>query len=86
MAEDLYATLGISKTASQDEIKAAFRRLAKQFHPDIYQGDKKVAEEKFKKIAEAYEILSDPATREQYDTYGYEGMKNRGGTTAASRT
>jgi molecular chaperone DnaJ len=79
MAEDLYVTLGISKTASQDEIKSAFRKLAKQFHPDIYQGDKKVAEEKFKKIAEAYEILSDPQTREQYDAYGYEGMKNRGG-------
>jgi molecular chaperone DnaJ len=79
MAEDLYATLGVSKTASQDEIKSAFRKLAKEFHPDIHQGDKKIGEEKFKKIAEAYKILGDPDTRQKYDTYGYEGLKGRGG-------
>lgn len=76
---DLYGTLGVSKTASQDEIKSAFRKLAKEFHPDIHQGDKKVAEEKFKKIAEAYKILSEPETRQKYDAYGYDGLKGRGG-------
>jgi molecular chaperone DnaJ len=76
---DLYKTLGVSKSASQDEIKSAFRKLAKEFHPDIHQGDKKVAEEKFKTIAEAYEILSDTEKREKYDAYGYDGLKNRGG-------
>jgi len=79
MDKDLYKILGVSKDANQDEIKSAFRKLAKQFHPDIYKGDKKEAEEKFKKIAEAYKILSDPEQRKIYDTYGYEGMKNRGG-------
>ncbi|HPD19446.1 MAG TPA: DnaJ domain-containing protein, partial [Candidatus Goldiibacteriota bacterium] len=78
MDDDLYKTLGVSKNAGQDEIKSAFRKLAKQYHPDIYQGNKKEAEEKFKKIAEAYEILSDPEKRNTYDTFGYEGMKNRG--------
>ena len=79
MPEDLYVTLGISKAASPDEIKSAFRKLAKEFHPDTHQGDKKIAEEKFKKIAEAYKILSDPDTRQKYDTYGYDGLKSRGG-------
>jgi molecular chaperone DnaJ len=76
---DLYGTLGVSKNATQDEIKSAFRKLAKEFHPDIHQGDKKVGEEKFKKIAEAYKILSDPDTRQKYDSYGYDGLKSRGG-------
>ncbi len=79
MQEDLYAVLGISKTASQEEIKSAFRKLAKEYHPDIHQGDKKAAEEKFKKIAEAYKILSDPETRQKYDAYGYDGLRSRGG-------
>lgn len=80
MEENLYKILGISKNASQEEIKSAFRKLAKQYHPDIYHGDKKEAEEKFKKIAEAYKILSDPEQRKNYDLYGYDGLKNHGYT------
>lgn len=78
MEEDLYKILGVSKNATTEEIKSAFRKLAKQYHPDIYQGDKKEAEEKFKKIAEAYRILSDPEQRRNYDMYGYEGLKSHG--------
>lgn len=69
--KDYYKILGVSKTASQDEIKKAFRKLAVKFHPDHQSGksdsEKKEAEEKFKKINEAYETLSDPQKREQYD-------------------
>lgn len=55
---DYYEILGISRDAAEDEIKKSYRRLAKQYHPDIYKGDKKDAEERFKEISEAYEVLS----------------------------
>lgn len=66
---DYYQTLGVAKTASQDEIKSAFRKLARKHHPDVAT-DKKTAEEKFKEINEAYEVLSDPEKRRKYDDYG----------------
>ncbi|MBQ8013281.1 MAG: J domain-containing protein [Treponema sp.] len=67
--EDLYEVLGVTKTASQSEIKSAYRKLAVKYHPDKNPGDK-AAEEKFKKISAAYEVLSDETKRRQYDSYG----------------
>ncbi len=67
--EDLYECLGVSKTASQSEIKSAYRKLAVKYHPDKNPGDK-AAEEKFKKISAAYDVLSDETKRRQYDSYG----------------
>lgn len=73
MPQDYYQTLGVERGASPEEIKRAFRRLAKEHHPDAHQGDKKEAERKFRKVAEAYEILSDPDKRAQYDRFGHAG-------------
>src|SRR6266704_747687 len=66
---DYYETLGVPKTAHEDEIRTAFHKLARKHHPDVAK-DKKVAEEKFKEINEAYEVLSDPAKRKKYDELG----------------
>jgi curved DNA-binding protein len=67
--KDYYATLGVPRTASDQDIKKSFRKLAREFHPDVAK-DKKTAEEKFKEINEAYEVLSDPDKRKKYDQYG----------------
>lgn len=69
MSKDYYEVLGVPRDASQDEIKRAFRQLAKKHHPDANPGDKE-AEARFKEINEAYEVLSDPAKRSNYDAYG----------------
>ena len=66
---DYYATLGVAKTASEKEIKQAFRKLARKFHPDVNPGDK-TAEARFKEINEAHEVLSDPEKRRKYDELG----------------
>jgi len=74
---DYYQTLGITKSASADEIKKAYRKQALKYHPDKNPGDKE-AEAKFKKVSEAYEVLSDDNKRKLYDQYGEEGVKNAG--------
>ncbi len=70
--DDLYATLGVGKTASAEEIKKAYRNLAFKYHPDRNQGDKN-AEEKFKEVNAAYSVLGDDTKRRQYDMYGQSG-------------
>ena len=77
MAEtDYYKTLGVHKTATDDEIKKAYRKLAMKYHPDHAKGDK-AAEEKFKQVSEAYAVLSDKEKRQQCDTFGSSGFQQR---------
>jgi len=76
---ELYDILGVSKTASQDEIKKAYRKKAFEWHPDKHDGDKREeAQEKFKDIAHAFEVLSEQKTRDIYDRFGEEGLKGGG--------
>ena len=67
---DYYEVLGIDKSASADDIKKAYRKKAKEFHPDLHPGDKE-CEQKFKEVNEAYEVLSDADKRAKYDQYGF---------------
>ena len=77
MPRDYYEVLGVSRDASEAEIKKAFRRLARELHPDVNKDDPE-AEEKFKAAAEAYEVLSDAERRRTYDAYGHEGLRSGG--------
>jgi len=77
MPRDYYEVLGVGRDAGETEVKKAFRRLARELHPDVNDHDPE-AEEKFKAAAEAYEVLSDPERRRTYDTYGHEGLRSGG--------
>jgi curved DNA-binding protein len=77
MNDDYYKVLGVEKNASTDDIKKAYRRLALKYHPDRNPSDKKGAEEKFKKISEAYAVLSDPEKRKQYDSFGSDAFRQK---------
>jgi DnaJ-class molecular chaperone len=78
-AKDYYTILGVARSASEKEIKSAYRKLARKYHPDVNPGDK-AAESRFKEIAEAYEVLGDAAMRKKYDKFGHlgEGWKHAG--------
>jgi molecular chaperone DnaJ len=77
MPRDYYEVLGVGRAADETEIKKAFRRLARELHPDTNTEDPQ-AEDKFKEAAEAYEVLSDADRRRQYDAYGHEGLRSGG--------
>ncbi len=78
MAElDYYQLLGVGRDATADEIKKAYRKLALKYHPDKAKGDKKVAEEKFKQISEAYAVLSNPDKRKEYDQFGSQVFRQK---------
>ncbi|MBA2513567.1 MAG: J domain-containing protein, partial [Solirubrobacterales bacterium] len=77
MARDYYDVLGVPREADEAQVKKAFRRLARELHPDVNAHDPE-AEEKFKEAAEAYEVLSDADRRATFDRYGFEGLESRG--------
>lgn len=76
MGKDYYSILGVSRNATDEELKKAYRKLALKWHPDRNKDNKKEAEEKFKDISQAYEILSDKEKRKIYDQFGEEGLQS----------
>ena len=78
---DYYEVLGVSKSVTDEELKKAYRKLAKKYHPDANPDNRKEAEEKFKEVSEAYEVLSDPQKRRMYDQFGADGPQGFGGGT-----
>src|SRR4051794_41828840 len=83
MPRDPYEVLGVARDADETEIKKAFRRLARELHPDVNSAE--TAEEDFKEVAEAYEILSDSERRATFDRYGFDGLRTGGVAPAGLR-
>src|ERR1700747_1418508 len=81
--QDFYEVLGVAKSASADDLKKAYRKLAMQYHPDRNSGDK-AAEQRFKDISEAYDVLKDEQKRAAYDRYGPAAFENGGGRAGGS--
>ncbi|MEC9139383.1 MAG: DnaJ domain-containing protein, partial [Pseudomonadota bacterium] len=81
--EDYYALLGVKKAAGDAELKSAYRKLAKQYHPDVNPGDAE-AERKFKQISEAYDVLKDPQSRAAYDQFGHAAFEGGNGPGAGA--
>src|SRR5579863_41208 len=79
--QDYYELLGVSRKAAQKEIRQAYRKLARKYHPDLNPGDKS-SEEKFKQVQEAYDVLSDAKKRQMYDQFGFETPGARAGVQA----
>ena len=77
--KDYYEVLGVNKNATDEELKKAYRKLAKQYHPDANPDNKEEAEKKFKEVNEAYETLSNPQKRKMYDQFGADGPQGFGG-------
>ena len=75
MAEDYYQILGVNRSATPEEIKKAYRKLAQKYHPDKAKGNKKAAQTQFKKISEAYAVLSNPEKRKEYDEVGSKAFR-----------
>src|SRR5580692_5535088 len=87
MAQDFYEALGVDRNANAEDIRKAYRKLARKHHPDLNPGDK-AAEDRFKKVQEAYDILSEPKKRQMYDQYGFyseNGMPGAGGPGSAQQ-
>ena len=84
MAEDYYQTLAVDRKANADDIRKAYRRLARKHHPDLNPGDK-ASEDRFKKVQEAYDILSEPKKRQMYDQFGFYSENGMPGANAGGR-